>query len=174
MPHPSIHHIVRKKELHKRNIQTNKTNFHHMFRITGLVSLARHAHDDHHFVQMGLFGKGEYPRHLGVPTPPKQEAASDTSMKRSSPNHTGEKCNLPLLFQKDCNTTGSCKHEAIPSEPQLGRPTCYFVSAYCSCLPCSSISSPIIQQARGDNKASCKSRLDSPRTAAFDQRVRHN
>ena len=102
MPHllVSIHHIVRKKELHKRNIQTNKTNFHHMFRITRLVSLARHAHDDHHFVQMGLFGKGEYPRHLGVPTPPKQEAASDTSMKRSSPNHTGENCNLPLLRQR--------------------------------------------------------------------------
>jgi hypothetical protein len=68
-----------------------------MFRITKLVSLARHAHDDHHFVQRGLFGKGEYPRHLGVPTPPKQEAASDTSMKRPSPNHTGEKCNLQLL-----------------------------------------------------------------------------
>jgi hypothetical protein len=61
-----------------------------------------------------------------------------------------------------------------PSEPQLGRPTCYFVSAYCSCFPCSSISSPIIQQARGDNKASCKSRLDSPEDCTFDQRVRHN
>ena len=125
MPHllVSIHHIVRKKELHKRNIQTNKTNFHHMFRITGLVSLARHAHDDHHFVQMGLFGKGEYPRHLGVPTPPKQEAASDTSMKRSSPNHTGEKCNLPLLFQKDCNTTGSCTVRLGSSVPPKGKYT---------------------------------------------------
>ena len=111
MPHllVSIHHIVRKKELHKRNIQTNKRNFHHMFRITKLVSLARHAHDDHHFVQMGLFGKGEYPRHLGVPTPPKQEAASDTSMKRSSPNHTGEKCSLPLLRQR----RGRSMHERM-------------------------------------------------------------
>ena len=108
MPHPSIHHIVRKKELHKRNIQTNKRNFHHMFRITKLVSLARHAHDDHHFVQMGLFGKGEYPRHLGVPTPPKQEATSDTSMKRSSPNHTGERYNLPLLRQR----RGRSMHES--------------------------------------------------------------
>jgi hypothetical protein len=33
-----------------------------MFRITKLVSLARHAHDDHHFVRRGLFSKGEYPR----------------------------------------------------------------------------------------------------------------
>jgi hypothetical protein len=35
-----------------------------------------------------------------VPTRPKQEATSDTSMKRSSPNHTGENCNLPLLRQR--------------------------------------------------------------------------
>ncbi len=57
----------------KRNLRTNKRNFHHMFRITRLVSLARHTHEDHHFVRKGLFSKGEYPRHLGVPTPPKQE-----------------------------------------------------------------------------------------------------
>ena len=122
MPHPSIHHIVRSIQ-HIDSLRTNKRNFHHMFRITRLVSLARHTHEDHHFVRKGLFSKGEYPRHYGVPTPPKQEAASDTSMKRSSPNHTGEKCNLPLLFQKDCNTTGSCTVRLGSSVPPKGRYT---------------------------------------------------
>jgi len=83
MPHPSIQHIVRSIQ-HIDSLRTNKRNFHHMFRITRLVSLARHTHDDHHFVRKGLFSKGEYPRHQEVPTiptPPKQEGTSATSMK---------------------------------------------------------------------------------------------
>jgi hypothetical protein len=59
------------------SFRTNKRNFHHMFRITKLVSLARHTHDDHHFVRKGLFSKGTYPRRQEVPIPPKQEATSD-------------------------------------------------------------------------------------------------
>ena len=50
---------------------------------------------------------GSIPVTTKVPTRPKQDATSDTSMKRSSPNHTGEKiikCNIQLRFQSDCNT----------------------------------------------------------------------
>ena len=46
---------------HIDSLRTNKRNFHHMFRITTRVSLARHTHDDHYFVRKGLFSKGEYP-----------------------------------------------------------------------------------------------------------------
>jgi hypothetical protein len=39
MPHPSIHHIVRKKELHKRNIQRTKETFTICFESQSLSAL---------------------------------------------------------------------------------------------------------------------------------------
>ena len=66
-----------------------------MFRITRLVSLARHTHEDHHFVRKGLFSKGEYPRHH------ESSYSSKTGrnirhqyVERSSPNHNWRKMQL--------------------------------------------------------------------------------
>jgi hypothetical protein len=60
-----------------------------MFRITKLVSLARHAHDDHHFVQTGLFSKGEYMTISGVldPISKKNLLRSHTTFPPDPPRH---------------------------------------------------------------------------------------
>jgi hypothetical protein len=63
-----------------------------MVRITKLVSLARHTHDDHHFVRKGLFSKGKYP--LRQESTNSSKARSTLQHGRSSPI-TLEKRSLP-------------------------------------------------------------------------------
>ena len=107
---PYVIVMLERKSCTKETYRRTKETFTTCFELQGLSALL-----DMHMmiitsIEEDCSARGSIPVTTKVPTRPKQEGTSDTNMwKGHHQTTTGERCNLRLLFQKDCNTTGSCK-----------------------------------------------------------------